>query len=62
LIAKQEVVLPWPIAFTSAAEPRRTAILKAFQTICCLPNKQYGIMLRRQDPALVLTALCVSLT
>jgi hypothetical protein len=35
----------------------RTAILKAFQTICRLPNPAGGILRRRQDLGLVLTAL-----
>jgi hypothetical protein len=52
LIGKQ---VPGPISFTSAEEPCRTAILKAFHKICLLPNSPGGILLRRQDLGLVLT-------
>jgi hypothetical protein len=54
LVVKQ---VPGPISFTSAEEPCRTAILKAFQNICLLPNTKYGILLRRQDLGLVLAVL-----
>jgi hypothetical protein len=54
-IAKQ---VPGPISLTSAEEPCRTAILKAFQNICLLSNgRQHGILLRRQDLDLVLAVL-----
>jgi hypothetical protein len=54
-IAKQ---VPGPISFTSAEEPCRTEILKAFQNICLLSNgRNTGILLRRQDLDLVLTVL-----
>jgi hypothetical protein len=54
-IAKQ---VPGPIPFTSAEEPCRTAILKAFQNICLLSNgRHHGILLRRQDLGLVLAVL-----
>jgi hypothetical protein len=54
LIGKQ---VPGPISFTSAEEPCRTAVLKAFQKICLLPNSPGGILLRWQDLDLVLTVL-----